>query len=60
MTLISFLKLDNINYFCFPKNAYDINVKIKEHACETYSKLLLKFLIYKKIQEIAQNELIEA
>ena len=45
-----------IYYFCSPTNAYDVNIKIEEHAFNTYTK-------YKnhpndqKIKEIAQDEL---
>ena len=46
-----------IYYFCSPKNAYDINIKIEQHAYATYSKYLVKFPNDKKIQEIAQDEL---
>jgi len=40
-----------------PANAYDVNIKIEEHACETYSKYLIDNPNGQKIKEIAQDEL---
>ena len=44
-------------YFLYPINAYDLNMKIEEHAYETYSKYLVKNPFDKRIIEIAQDEL---
>ena len=44
-------------YFFSPANAYDVNIKIKEHAFETYSKYLKDNPNDQKIKEIAQDEL---
>ena len=44
-------------YFLLPTEAYDINIKIEEHAFNTYSKYLNKFPNDQKIKEIAQDEL---
>jgi len=44
-------------YFLLPTEAYDINIKIEEHAFNTYSKYLKKFPNDQKIKEIAQDEL---
>ena len=44
-------------YFLSPANAYDVNIKIEEHAFETYSKYLVKNPFDKRITEIAQDEL---
>ena len=46
-----------IYYFFSPANAYDVNIKIEEHAYETYSKYLNDFPDDEKIKEIAQDEL---
>tara|TARA_B100001109_G_C18746393_1_gene419150 strand:- start:333 stop:842 length:510 start_codon:yes stop_codon:yes gene_type:complete len=46
-----------IYYFFSPKNAYDVNIKIEEHAYNTYSKYLKDHPDDKKIKEIAQDEL---
>ena len=40
-----------------PANAYDVNIKIEEHAFETYSKYLIDNPNDQKIKEIAQDEL---
>ena len=45
-----------IYYLVSPQNAYDINIKIEEHAYHTYSKYLEKFPNDTKIKEIAQDE----
>ena len=45
-----------IYYLVSPQNAYDINIKIEEHAFHTYSKYLEKFPNDTKIKEIAQDE----
>ena len=45
-----------IYYFCSPTNAYDVNIKIEEHAFNTYTKYL-KITQRSKIKEIAQDEL---
>ena len=45
-----------IYYLVSPQNAYDINIKIEEHAFHTYSKYLEKFPNDIKIKEIAQDE----
>ena len=45
-------------YYLFsPINAYDVNIKIEEHAYHTYSKYLKDNPDDKKIKEIAQDEL---
>jgi len=44
-------------YFFFPSNAYDLNIKIEEHAFHTYSKYLKNHPNDFKIKEIAQEEL---
>ena len=44
-------------YFCSPENAYDVNIKIEEHAFNTYSKYLKTHPDDQKIKEIAQDEL---
>ena len=45
-------------YYLFsPTNAYDVNIKIEEHAYNTYSKYLIDNPDDKKIKEIAQDEL---
>ena len=44
-------------YFLSPANAYDVNIKIEEHAFETYSKYLIDNPNDQKIKEIAQDEL---
>ncbi len=44
-------------YFFSPANAYDVNIKIEEHAYETYSKYLKDHPNDQKIKEIAQDEL---
>jgi len=44
-------------YFFSPANAYDVNIKIEEHAFETYSKYLKDNPNDQKIKEIAQDEL---
>jgi len=44
-------------YFFSPANAYDVNIKIEEHAFETYSKYLKDNPNDQKIREIAQDEL---
>jgi len=46
-----------IYYFLSPANAYDVNIKIEEHAFNTYSKYLKKNPHDEKIREIAQDEL---
>ena len=46
-----------IYYFCSPKNAYDVNIKIEEHAFNTYSKYLKHNPTDQRIKEIAQDEL---
>ena len=46
-----------IYYFCSPKNAYDVNIKIEEHAFNTYTKYLKDHPEDQKIKEIAQDEL---
>ena len=44
-------------YFFSPKNAYDVNIKIEQHAFNTYTKYLETHPGDKKIKEIAQDEL---
>ena len=44
-------------YFFSPKNAYDVNIKIEEHAFNTYSKYIKDHPDDQKIKEIAQDEL---
>tara|TARA_B100000941_G_scaffold252521_1_gene199679 strand:- start:565 stop:1074 length:510 start_codon:yes stop_codon:yes gene_type:complete len=46
-----------IYYFCSPKNAYDVNIKIEKHAYNTYTKYLKDNPNDQKIKEIAQDEL---
>lgn len=46
-----------IYYFCSPTNAYDVNIKIEEHAFNTYTKYLKEHPEDKKVKEIAQDEL---
>tara|TARA_B100000941_G_scaffold285823_1_gene258417 strand:- start:573 stop:1004 length:432 start_codon:yes stop_codon:yes gene_type:complete len=46
-----------IYYFLSPSNAYDVNIKIEEHAFNTYTKYLEINPDDKKIKEIAQDEL---
>ena len=46
-----------IYYFCSPTNAYDVNIKIEEHAFNTYTKYLKDHPDDQKIKEIAQDEL---
>ena len=46
-----------IYYFLSPTNAYDINIKIEEHAFHTYTKYLEINPNDEKIKEIAQDEL---
>ena len=46
-----------IYYFCSPTNAYDVNIKIEEHAFNTYTKYLETHPDDQKIKEIAQDEL---
>ena len=45
-----------ICYFCSPTNAYDVNIKIEEHAFNTYTKYLKNHPDDLKIKEIAQDE----
>ena len=42
---------------CIRDSAYDVNIKIEEHAFETYSKYLIDNPNDQKIKEIAQDEL---
>ena len=44
-------------YLLSPSNAYDINIKIEEHAYETYKKYLDVNPSDKKIRKIAQDEI---
>ena len=44
-------------YFFSPTNAYDVNIKIEEHAFNTYKKYLKDNPNDQKIKEIAQDEL---
>ena len=46
-----------IYYFLSPANAYDVNIKIEEHAFNTYTKYLEDNPHDEKIKEIAQDEL---
>ena len=46
-----------IYYFVSPSNAYDVNIKIEEHAYNTYTKYLKTHPEDQKIKEIAQDEL---
>ena len=46
-----------IYYFCSPTNAYDVNIKIEEHAFNTYTKYLKTHPNDQRIKEIAQDEL---
>ena len=43
-------------YLLNPINAYDLNMKIEEHAFETYSKYLVKNPFDKRITDIAIDE----
>ena len=45
-----------IHYFCSPINVYDVNIKIEEHAFNTYTKYLKAHPEDQKIKEIAQDE----
>ena len=45
-----------VYYFCSPTNAYDVNIKIEEHAFNTYTKYLKNHPGDIKIKEIAQDE----
>ena len=44
-------------YFLSPSNAYDVNIKIEEHAFSTYTKYLKDNPNDNKIKEIAEDEL---
>ena len=44
-------------YLISPKNAYDINIKIKKHAYETYAKNITVKPNDQRIREIAQDEI---
>ena len=44
-------------YLLSPSNAYDINIKIEEHAYETYEKYLSVNPSDQRIREIAQDEI---
>ena len=44
-------------YLLSPSNAYDINIKIEEHAYETYAKYLTVNPNDQRIREIAQDEI---
>ncbi len=44
-------------YLLSPSNAYDINIKIEEHAYETYEKYLTFNPNDQRIREIAQDEI---
>ena len=44
-------------YLIAPTYAYDVNIKIEEHAFNTYSKYLEEHPEDEKIKEIAQDEL---
>ena len=44
-------------YLLSPSNAYDINIKIEEHAYETYVKYLSVNPSDQRIREIAQDEI---
>ena len=44
-------------YLLSPSNAYDINIKIEEHAYDTYSKYLAVNPNDQRIREIAQDEI---
>ena len=46
-----------VYYLLSPQNAYDVNIKIEEHAFNTYSKYLKDNPCDEKIKEIAQDEL---
>ena len=46
-----------VYYFFSPANAYDVNIKIEEHAFKTYTKYLKDNPNDQKIKEIAQDEL---
>ena len=46
-----------IYYFFSPTNAYDVNIKIEEHAFNTYTKYLKNNPTDQRIKEIAQDEL---
>ncbi len=43
-------------YLLSPTNAYDINLKIEEHAYETYTKYLTVNPSDQRIREIAQDK----
>ena len=43
-------------YLLSPSNAYNINIKIEEHAYETYAKYLNVNTNDQRIREIAQDE----
>ena len=45
-----------IYYLFSPTNAYDVNIKIEEHAFKTYTKYLKNNPDDTKIKEIAQDE----
>ena len=42
---------------CIRDSAYDVNIKIEEHAFNTYTKYLKDHPEDQKIKEIAQDEL---
>ena len=44
-------------YLLSPSNAYDINLKIEEHAYETHAKYLTVNSNDQRIREIAQDEI---
>ena len=44
-------------YLLSPSNVYDINIKIEEHAYETYAKYLVVNPSDQGIREIAQNDI---
>ena len=46
-----------IYYLCSPTNAYEVNIKIEEHAFNTSTKYLKTHPEDQKIKEIAQDEL---
>ena len=46
-----------VYYFLSPSNAYDVNIKIEEHAFSTYTKYLKDNPNDNKIKEIAEDEL---
>ena len=45
------------NYLLSPSNAYDINLKIEEHAYKTYAKYLSNNPNDQRIRDIAQDEI---